>query len=147
VLSLAPFLTRDRGWNFENNIGVSLGVDRTGTHVGIRTLTTVRIGARGGYGYTSEYPPRPSAAQNGLTFSLHVRTAPAPGGLYAFVGPEWYQVLWQVGPSPATGGTWVGAGGLGLQRGRWALEGRYGAFAKARGTTRGHLDVGLVRRL
>lgn len=147
LLGVAPFLTRDRGWNFEHNLGTSVGVEHSGTRVGVRVLTTLRLGARFGYGYDASYPPSAGSAKNGFTIALHARTQPAIGGLYAFAGPERYQVLWEVGPAPAKGGTWVAAGGLGIQRGAWALEGRYGAFARARGTTRGHLDLGVLRRL
>lgn len=144
VIGAAPFLTRDRGWNFENNVALSAGAESATRRGGARVLTTLRLGRRGPYGYDASYPPRTGSTENGITIATHalVRSGPA----YLFAGPEWFQVAWQTGPVPARGGTWALATGLGVRRGVWALEGRYGMFARRLGTTSGHLDLGVQWR-
>jgi hypothetical protein len=142
IAGMSAFLTRDRGWNFDNNVAVNVGVERVTAHTGVRVLGTLRY-MRRSEGYAAVFPPFPQAARNGVTVGLHGLVRGGPGGLYLLAGPERYQVLWEGGPAPPRGGTWVAAAGLGLRRRTWAIEGRYGAFARSRGTTRGHLDVGL----
>ncbi len=145
VVGASVFLTRDRGWNFDQNLSLSVGVERTAHRFGVRGLTAFRFAPRS-EGYAAVIPPAPQSARNGVTVGLHgiVRTGAA--GLYLLAGPERYMVLWEDGPAPPSGGTWVTAAGVGVGNRVWAVEGRYGAFQRARGTTRGHLDVSLLRR-
>jgi hypothetical protein len=144
VIGAAPFLTRDRGWNFENNVSLSAGGEWGTRRGGVRALTTLRLGRRGPYGYDASYPPRAGSTENGVTVATHAMVRGGPA--YLFVGPERFQVAWQTGPVPARGGTWVLATGLGVRRGAWSVEGRYGMFARRLGTTRGHLDLGILWR-
>ena len=145
VLGASAFLTRDRGWNFDQNLGVLAGVERSGRRFGVRGHAVVRWTPRA-EGYAAVFPPLPQSARNGVTVGLHGLLRPGIGGLYLLGGPERYAVLWEDGPAPPSGSTWVAAGGLGIEGSHWAIEGRYGAFHRARGTTRGHLDVTLLRR-
>lgn len=144
VVGVAPFLTRDRGWNFENNVAFSAGVEWTAGWVNIRMLGALRLGAHGNYVYTADYPTRPGSTENGVGAGVHVMMRRRVG--YVFAGPERFQVRWQTGPAPARGGTWLLASGAGLGGDAWALEARYGWFARRLGATRGHLDVGVMWR-
>lgn len=144
VIGVAPFLTRDRGWNFENNLALTVGGEWMTRRAGVRALTTLRLGRRGPYGYDASYPPRAGSTENGFSLATHALASRGPA--YLFARPEWFQVAGQPGPVPARGGTWVLATGGGLRRGAWAVEVRNSMFARRLGTTRGHLDVGLQWR-
>ena len=55
VIGVAPFLTRDRGWNFENNLALTAGGEWMARRGGLRAVTTLRLGRRGPYGYDASY--------------------------------------------------------------------------------------------
>ncbi|MCC6316657.1 MAG: hypothetical protein IT361_03110 [Gemmatimonadaceae bacterium] len=142
LVGASAYLTRDSGWNFDNNIAGSVGVERSSGRLGLRVLATLRYMPRA-EGYAAVYPPYPQSARNGLSVGLHGLLL-GPAGFYFLAGPERYTVAWEDGPAPPSGSTWVVVGGVGMRRGSWAVEGRYGSFARERGTTRGHLDVGII---
>lgn len=145
VAGLGAFLTRDRGWNFDGNVAANVGVRRAiGAHVAGRALLSARVGGLG-QGTMTAYPPYPTSISKGVTVGAHPLTAPSVAGLYALVGTDYFQP-W--GEDQAHGGTAAAVGGAGIALGesrRWALEGRYAAFARSRSATRGHLDVALLR--
>lgn len=146
LVGAAPFLTRDRGWNFENNIAVNFGVERDLGPVGIRLQATVK---RGGIGYNQSlgFPAENPSVNNGVSLAT-LMVIRSPYRLYGMIGPEWFGVAWQNAIDRIRRGTFVGSGGLGMRLGpEWSVESRYGQFANRLGTTQGHLELGVVRYL
>ena len=147
VLGIGPFLTKDRGWNYERNLAALVGFEVPLGTGQLRLALTGRIGARGNLSYVSQWPPRPGSTENGVTLAVHARTPPGPAGVYLVVGPEIFRAIGERGPLPARGSRVAVAGGIGIGGARWSLESRYAVFQRAIGTTRGHLDLAVLRRL
>ena len=144
VVGVGPFLTRHRGWNFAGNTAVLLGLERAVGREAVRLSVTVRAALAEGENSVALYPPLPSHVGKGVTVSGFLRSRPGPLGLYLLAGPE---AFFPQGYDDVTNGTraavafGVGAGGR-----RWTMESRSSTFRHAVGTTRGHLDVTIVRR-
>lgn len=144
VVGAGMFLSHDRGWNFNRNLFVLAGVTApAGSSLRVRVITIGRFSSAGEE-LQPALPQPTRSANSGLSFALHVQTRAHRSGLYAVAGPEYFALVRQ---RQVTEGRVGGAVGLGLAGtgGRWALEGRYVRYTRSIASTRGHLDLGVLR--
>lgn len=144
---VGTFLSRDRGWNYAEQIELFAGI--------AQNVGSFNVEAGGSF-YKSRrnvlYPavfPRPAGAfHDGLAARLHVRTPNARTSTFsAIVGAELFQNRTD-GEARVT--TAAGAAGVGLNFGsarRGSLDLRYVRFAKPLGSSRGILPLTVSWRL
>ena len=145
VAGVGPFLSRDRGWNYDRNLAASLGASVTlPAAFTLRALATVRT-SRPGESSPSIYPPLPGSVTQGAAASLQLLSPHGPLGVYALGGIEYFRTR-----QAAVATTDAAAASLGLglawgTRHAWALEFRYARYARVLSTTHGHLDLAVLR--
>lgn len=146
VVGLGTFLTRDRGWNYDLNLGATAGaVWQFSDWVALRGTLTARFSVAP-TGPSPWFPPRPQPTTDGGTFAFHLVSRPGPLNLYVVGGAEYFEPWWE---ERVHSGTVAASGGAGLAWGkqrRWKVEGRYSSFARRMGSSRGHLDVAMLRQ-
>lgn len=145
-LGVGAFLSRDRGWNYDQQVEVFGAITN---NVGSFSIEA------GGSFYKSfgsfSYPavsPRPSTAfRNGFAGRVQLRTPTAERALSAIVGAEVFHNLTDGEPRATTA---AGTAGIGVNFGsarRGSLDLRYVRFAKRLGSSSGILPLTLTWRL
>jgi len=144
VAGVGPFLSRDRGWNYDRNLAASLGASLTvPAAFTLRALATVRT-SRPGENYPSIYPPIPGPVTQGASARLQLLSPRGPLGVYALGGIEYFRTRQVVVAHKGVAASL----GLGLAWGTrhaWALESRYARYARVLSATHGHLDLAVLR--
>jgi hypothetical protein len=144
---LGTFLSRDRGWNYAEQIEVFAGVAQNVGSFNVEAGGSFYKSFRNAI-YPAVYPVPPRAFRDGLAARLHVRTPNArTSTLSAIVGAELFQNR-TVGEARVT--TAAGTAGVGLNFGsdrRGSLDLRYVRFAKPLGSSRGILPLTVSWRL
>lgn len=146
-LGIGTFLSRDRGWNFEEPIEVFAAVTRTTGSIDVEAGASV-FKSFVDVSYPDVSPPLARPLVDGIAARLHLR-APSPGrsALSALAGAEVYHNLTD-GEARST--TLAGAAGIGLSFGgarRGTLDLRYVRFAKPLGSSRGILPLTFAWRI
>lgn len=143
---VGTFLTRDQGWNWELNVLGRVGLFR---RVSSRWSGVAHVTGRLSAcpcGRMTSIPSPPESIENGIGVGVDVHRTFARERIYGLAGLEFFQAI---GEEQARGGTAVVTGGLGWNWGNrmaWGTEVRYGGFGRALASTRGRLDLALVRR-
>lgn len=144
---LGTFLSRDRGWNYAEQIEVFAGVAQNVGSFNVEAGGSF-YKSRRNYVYPAVFPRPARAFHDGFAARLHVRTpSPKTSAVSALVGAELFQNRTD-GEARVT--TAAGTAGVGLNFGsarRGSLDLRYVRFAKPLGSSRGILPLTLSWRL
>ena len=146
-LGVGPFLSRDRGWNYEDQIEVFAAVARKAGSLSVEAgASFFKSFARTGAPAVSPLPP--GSFTDGFGARLHVRLPDANhSALNALVGAELFHNRTE-GEARAT--TAAGTVGIGINFGparRGTLDLRYVKFATPLGSSYGILPLTLAWRL
>jgi hypothetical protein len=147
-LGIGTFLSRDRGWNYHEQIEVFAALAQNAGPVNVEAGASLFKCFCGNLSYPAVSPPYPRPYQDGFAARLHVRTpGPTRSALSALLGAELIHNR-TTGEAKVT--TAAGTAGVGVNFGpgrRGALDLRYVRFARPLGSSRGILPLTLAWRL
>lgn len=146
-VGLGTFLSRDRGWNYKDQIEVFAAAARNVGSFNVEAGASL-FKSFGDYSNPAVSPLPPGSFNDGFAARLHVRAPNASrSGLSAIVGAE---LVHNRTEDEARATTAAGTVGVGLNFGsgkRGALDLRYVRFATPLGSSRGILPLTLAWRL
>lgn len=146
-LGVGTFLSRDRGWNYHDQIEVFAAVAQRVGAANVEAGASV-FRSFGSYSYPAVSPLPPRAFHDGFAARLYVRVPGAThSALSAIVGAELFQNRTEGEARTTAAGATAGIGfNFGSSR-RGALDLRYVRFAKPLGSSRGILPLTIAWRL
>ena len=146
-LGIGTFLSRDRGWNYDEPIELFAAVVRRTGSVDVEAGASVSKSFVG-FSYPAVSPREPIPYLNGFRGHLGVRVPAGTRSLVsALVGAEFVHNRTEPEPHASTAAGMVGVGlNFGPAR-RGALDLRYVGFARRLGSSRGILPLTLAWRL
>lgn len=146
-LGVGTFLSRDRGWNYREQIEVFAAIAKNLGSIDVEAGGSF-YRSFGSFAYPAVSPRPPIAFHDGFAGRLHIRTPGArTTALSAIVGTELFYNRTDGQPRATTA---AGTAGIGLNFGshrRGSVDLRYVRFAKKLGSSTGILPLTLTWRL